>query len=258
MSFNHVSTKNFALTVGGVLNICGDLTDEDCDLIIQSSILRQIQFARGKVNNSTLKRINHHFLSTGGNIGLRVDINGMGAFTNLDFLAFLPDLKKLTVYLVNDNEIGKINDYLQLEELGLLTEKLSIKEVARHKSLKRLFIGEKPKDIDVVAQMPWLESLTFSKQTLKSLDFLQPLKNLKELHFMLGGTKNLTALPMLGVIEKLSFMMVRQLMMTDLLPINQMKHLKDLKFDGQPHLTDLDWLDDKSIKTKIIACKNFK
>lgn len=253
-----ISTDRFNFNANGILNIYKDLTDEDCEAVIQNSIFQHIQFARGTVNNATLQRINHHFLSTGRNISLRVDLNGHGAFTNLDFLAFLPDLKNLKVSMYGNNEVSKINDYLQLEELYIGPYKISIKEIIHQKSLKKLFIGEKPKDIDVVGQMPWLEKLTFSKQTLKSLDFMEPLKNLKELHFMLGGTKNLTALPTLGLIEKLSFMMVRQLMVADLLPINQMKYLKELVFDGQPHLTDLDWLDNKNIKTRVIACKNFK
>ncbi len=40
--------------------------------------------------------------------------------------------------------------------------------------------------------------------------------------------------------------------------INEMKYLKELVFDTQAHLTDLDWLKDKSIKTQIINCKNFR
>ena len=81
---------------------------------------------------------------------------------------------------------------------------------------------------------------------------------LKELHFKLGGTKNLIDLPNIGKIEKLSFMWVRQLMIENLLPINEMKYLKELSFDTQAHLTDLDWLKDTSIKTEIINCKNFR
>jgi hypothetical protein len=43
-----------------------------------------------------------------------------------------------------------------------------------------------------------------------------------------------------------------------LLPINKMSDLKELKFDTQTHLTELDWLTNKNIKTEIINCKNFK
>lgn len=253
-----VYTDNFALTIGGVLNIYYDLTKEDCDLILGAERFNQIQFAGDKLNDKTLHYINEVLLPSRQNICLRVVINGYGAFNDLNFLSKLPNLRNLTADLFKTDEIETINKYLRLEVLAIGTHKVSLKPIVQQTGLKKLFVFDKPKNIEVIGQMPWLQNLTFSMQTLQGLDFLIPLSNLKELHFKLGGTKNLVDLPNIGKIEKLSFMWVRQLMIENLLPINEMKHLKELSFDTQAHLTDLDWLKNKSIKTEIINCKNFR
>jgi hypothetical protein len=258
ISTTPVYTDNFALTIGGVLNIYYDLTKEDCDLILEAKRFNQIQFAGDKLSGNTLKYINETLLPSRQNICLRLVINGHGAFDNLDFLSKLPNLKNLTADLFKNDEIEKINKYLKLDTLAIGTHRVSLKPIIKQTFLKNLFVFDKPKDIEIIRQMPWLENLTFSMQTLKSLDFLIPLSNLRELHFKLGGTKNLNELPNIGKIEKLSFMWVRQLMIENLLPITEMKYLQELSFDTQAHLTDLDWLKDKSIKTEIINCKNFK
>lgn len=253
-----VYTDNFALTIGGVLNIYNDLTKEDCDLIIGAQRFNQIQFAGSKLSGETLKHIDETLLPSQQNICLSIVVNGNGAFDSLDFLSKLPNLKNLTVDLLNTNEVEKINKYLNLNILAIGIYKNSLKPVIQQVGLTSLFVFGQPKDIEIVGQMPWLENLTFSMQTLKSLDFLSNLSRLKELHFKLGGTKNLSNLPNIGKIEKLSFMRVRQLMIENLLPINEMKYLKDLSFDTQPHLTDLDWLNNEQVKSEIINCKNFK
>jgi hypothetical protein len=258
ISTTPIYTDNFALTIGGVLNIYYDLTKEDCDLILEAKRFNQIQFAGDKLNDHTLRYINETLLPSRQNICLRVIINGYGAFGNLNFLSKLPNLKNLTADLFKNDEFEKINKYLKLDTLAIGTHRVSLKPLIKQTLLKKLFVFDKPKDIETIGQMTWLENLTFSMQTLKSLDFLVPLKNLKELHFKLGGTKNLTELPKIGKIEKLTFMWVRQLMIDNLLPINDMKYLKELSFDTQAHLTDLDWLINKSIKTEIVNCKNFK
>jgi len=258
ISTTHVYTDNFALTIGGVLNIYYDLTNDDCDLIVGAKRFNQIQFSGSELNEKTLKLINDELLSSRENVCLSITLNGEGVFENLDFLSKLSNLKNLTVDVVKTDEVEKINKYLNLNALSIGTQKVSLKPIIQQAALKSLFVFGQPKDLEIVGQMHWLEKLTFSMQTLKSLDFLSPLRNLKELNFKFGGTRNLTNLPNIGKIEKLSFMWVRQLMIEDLLPINEMKYLKELSFDTQPHLTDLDWLKDKSIKTEIINCKNFK
>jgi hypothetical protein len=257
ISTTTVYTDNFALTIGGVLNIYYDLTKEDCDLIVKAKRFNQIQFAADKLSNDTFRYINETLLPSRQNICLRILTNGYGAFNNLDFLSKLPNLKNLTADLFKNDEVEKINKFLKLETLAIGTHRISLKPIIQQTFLKNLFVFDKPKDIEFIGKMSWLDNLTFSMQTLKSLDFLIPLVNLKELHFMLGGTKNLDDLPNIGKIKKLSFTRVQKLTIENLLPINNMKFLKELSFDTQAYLTDLDWLKDKTLKTNITNCKNF-
>jgi len=248
---------NFTLSRSGVLNIYYDLTDEDLESIAQASRVSLIQFTRGRLNEHTLKLINKRILTVGNYTGLRVVLNGCGAFHTLDFLTHLSNLKNLTVELFKSKEVEKINEFLQLETLSISAPGISIKDIVRQTSLKELTIAEKPKNIEAIGSMDWIEKLTLANQTLKSLDFLTPLNNLAELGFRLGGTRNLAALPDIGRIERLSFAYIRQLTIENLLPINDMKYIKHLLFDQQPHLTDLNWLKNKSIKTTVTSCKSF-
>jgi len=248
-------SDTFSLTIGGVLNIADDLTKKDCELILQKNILRQIQIG-AIIGHNSLKLINETLLPSRQNISLRMEITST---KTLELLSKLPNLKNLNAYLENGDDLKKINQYLNLETLAIGGPKVSLKPVLEQKILKELFIYiDKPMDIENIGQMNWIDKLTFSTQTLKNLDFLIPLDRLKELHFMLGGTKNLKALSQIGRIEKLSFTRVRKLLIEDLLPINEMKFLKKLTFDTQAHLTDLNWLKNKNIKTEVIDCKNYK
>jgi hypothetical protein len=251
-------SDTYILTGGGVLNIYDNLSLKDCKEIEVKNMLRQIQFAKDfKVLDNTLFLINKYFLTKSNPPPIRFTLNGFGAFKNLDCLEYLPNMKSITVDFFKNNEISKINKWLTLESIGIVGDKISIKEIVQQKELKRLFVGGKLKDIEVIGQMKSLRSLSFSQMTLKSLDFLVGLNKLEELNFMLGGTKNLEALPKIPNIKKMNFTYVRQLLIPDLMPLNQMKNLQELEFDTLPHLTDLDWLTDKNIKVKVRDCKSF-
>jgi hypothetical protein len=252
-------SDNFILTIGGVLNIYNDLTEADCKSIVLTNKLRQIQFAKSfKVANKTFGLINSHFLTLDKKPIFRFTLNGFDAVSDLECLSQLPNLKSLTVDMFKNNQLDKINQYSKLTTLGLGGNGISIKPIAQQTNLEELFLFEKLKDIEIIGSMTNLKKITFSKMTLKNLDFLTNLDNLRELNFMLGSATNYERLPDIGKIEKLSFTWVRQLTVEHLLPINKMSDLKELKFDTQTHLTELDWLTNKNIKTEIINCKNFK
>ncbi|MES2515958.1 MAG: hypothetical protein V4580_17525 [Bacteroidota bacterium] len=251
-------SDNFILTVGGVLNIYNDLTDSDCKSIQSTNKLSQIQFAKSfKVADRTFGLINNHLLTSDKSPTLSFTLNGYDAVDDLTCLSQLSNVKSLTVDMFKNNQIDKINQYTSLTKLGL-GGGISIKSVTEQKKLEELFLFEKLKDIESIGSMTNLKKITFSKMTIKNLDFLTSLINLKELHFMLGSATNYDKLPDIGKIEKLSFTWVRQLTVQHLLPINEMKFLKELKFDTQAHLTDLDWLTNRTIKTEVINCKTFR
>jgi hypothetical protein len=251
-------SDNFILTVGGVLNIYNNLTEADCRAIVLTNKLRQIQFAKSfKVANKTFGLINSNLLTLDKKPIFSFTLNGFDAVNDLECLSQLPNLKSLTVDMFKNNQLNKINQYSQLTTLGLGGNGVSIKSITEQTNLEELFLFEKLKDIEAIGSMTNLKKITFSKMTLKNLDFLINLDNLRELNFMLGSATNYERLPDIGKIEKLSFTWVRQLTVEHLLPINKMHHLKELKFDTQAHLTDLDWLTKKNLKTEIINCKSY-
>jgi hypothetical protein len=251
-------SDNFIIDHAGVLNIYNNLSESDCKAIQSINKLSQIQFARSfNVAHKTFDLINSYLMSSDKSPTLRFTLNGCDAVNDLNCLRQLPNVKSLNVDMFNNNQLDKINQYTRLTKLGL-GGSISIKTIIEQKDLQELFLFEKLKHIDVIGSMTSLKKITFSKMTLKNLDFLTDLINLKELHFILGSATNYEKLPKIGKIEKLSFTLVRQLKSDHLLPINNMKFLKELKFDTQAHLTDLDWLKNKSIRTKLINCKSFR
>lgn len=254
-----VYSDNFMLTTGGVLNIYHDLTEADCLSITSTNMLKQIQFARAfNVDDGTFELINSRLLPLSKNPTFRVILNGSRAVHNLNCLRFLTNLRSLTVDMFKNDQLKELNRYAKLEVLGLGGHGISVKPITQQTGLEELFLFGKLKDVESISSMKRLKKVTFSQITLKNLDFLTELDDLRELHFMLGSATNYDQLPNIGKIESLSFGHVRQLTTDHLLPITRMKYLKKLGFHTQPHLTDLDWLKDKSIETEVIKCKNYK
>ncbi|MHA4847653.1 hypothetical protein ACX0G7_26035 [Flavitalea antarctica] len=252
-------SANFILDNGGVLNIYNDLTEADCKSIISTNKLKLIQFAKAfKVTSRTFELINNKLLILRPIPGLGLGLNGFDAVDDLECLSQLPNLKSLKVDMYKNNQIDQINKYCRLVKLVLGGNGISIKSIVEQEDVEELFLFEKLKDVEVIGSMRNLKKVTFSKMTLKNHDFLTSIDNLRELHFMLGSATNYQSLPNIGRIEKLSFTWVRQLTVEHLLPINQMSYLKELQFDTQAHLTDLDWLTNKNVNTEVVNCKKFK
>lgn len=252
-------SENYMLNINGVLNIYNNITEADCLAIVSTNKLRQIQFARSfNITDKTFGLINTNLLRLETKPVVSFTLNGFDAVRDLECLKHLPDLKSLSVDMFKENQLDKINRYSRLTSLGLGGNGISIKAITEQTQLESLFLFEKLKDVQVIGSMKNLKKITFSKITLKNLDFLTNIDNLHELHFMLGSATNYEKLPEIGKIERLSFTRVRQLMLDHLSTINKMVHLKELKFVDQPFLTDLDWLINKNLNIEIENCKNFK
>ncbi|TGK20339.1 hypothetical protein [Leptospira stimsonii] len=252
-------SSNFVLLTNGVLNIYDNLTERDCRSILKSGELSSIQFGRRfEVSDKTFELINRKLLTIAKAPYLRLILNGFDAVDNLDCFAQLPNLKFLLVDMFKNDQLDKINRYLKLKSLRIAGNGISIRPIVEQTELEEISLAEKLKDIEVIGSMKNLKRVSFTKVSLKNLDFLLPLKNLEELHFMLGSAPDCSRLPEIGKIKKLSFTLVPKLTIENLLPINRMKFLKELEFRMQPHLFHLDWLTNKKIKTKVVKCKNFK
>ncbi len=254
--------KNYILTYGGILNIYGNCSKLEIDKMGKDAASKGgiilIQWARKfKVSDELLAFLNGVVLEKYPNCCISLTLNGFGAFDDLTFLKHLNNLKRLRINLNQQVDLSPINAYCKLHFLAIGGDRLKIKGISKNKTIEELSVFHKISDVECLAEMTQLEKLDIGGMTLKDLSFLKTLTHLKELKFMSGGTKNLECLPDIGKIEKLSFTSVNQLTIENLLPINQMKYLKELHFENQPHLTDLNWLKKAGVETKITHCKNF-
>ena len=252
-------SDRFIMTVGGVVNIYDNLIDSDCDLILNTQKIKQVQFAeKFKISAHTYDIINHRLLTDNSRPTLRLILNGFGVVDNLNCLEFLHNAKSLSVDMFKNKQIENISKYLQLEHLGIGGQGLSIKSISEQKGLTSLFVFDKLKDIEIIGELIKLKQLTISRMTPKRLDFLTTLNQLEELNFILGSATDYGKLPEIGVIKKMSFTRVRKLTKGHIMVLNEMNYLKELTFNTQVNLFDLDWLSDKSINTEVFNCKNFK
>ena len=254
--------KNYILSNGGILNIYGNCSKLEIDKMMRDAASKGgiilIQLARKfKVSDELLAYLNRIVLEKYPNCGISLTLNGLGAFDDLTFLKHLNNLKRLRINLNQQVDLSPINAYCELHFLAIGGDKLKIKGIVKNKTIEELSVFHKINDVECIAEMTQLKKLDITGMTLKDLCFLNTLTHLKELNFMLGGTKNLESLPDIGKIERLSFTSVNQLTIENLLPINQMKYLKELHFENQPQLTDLNWLKKVGVETKVIHCKNF-
>ena len=254
--------KYYILSNGGTLNIYGNCSQLEIYKMVRDASSKGgiilIQLAKKfKVSDELLGYLNTIVLEKYPNCGISLTLNGLGAFDDLTFLKHLHNSKRLRINMNQQVDLSPINAYCKLHFLAIGGDKLKIKGISKNKTIEELSVFHKINDVECIAEMTQLKKLDITGMTLKDLSFLKTLTHLKELNFMLGGTKNLESLPDIGKIEKLSFTSVNHLIIENLMPINQMKYLKELHFENQPHLTDLNWLKKVGVQTKVIHCKNF-
>jgi hypothetical protein len=134
---------------------------------------------------------------------------------DLEFLRFFPDLRAFSAdALYQLEDIGGLRHLgLQLRTLGLgqTKRKLSLHPLERFTNLHRLFLEGHTKDIDVIAGLTEVRSLTLRSITLPDLTLFAPLSKLKALDLKLGGTKNLAGIEAFRDLRYLEVWMVRGL-----------------------------------------------
>ena len=181
---------------------------------------------------------------------------------NLEVLAELQNLRRLSlgVFELNDNEIFQANNLKNLKELIIgetRTKALNLKYLENYKDLNYLIICGHTKNIDVVGKLTALEYLGLNSISKVKLDFVNKLKRLKSLHFVLGGRENIDEIEE-NEIESLEIIRVRAF--NSFKNISNFTKLKNLQIEDQIQLTELHF--DKEISTltdfKLINCKTFK
>ena len=91
--------------------------------------------------------------------------------------------------MLNKEEVNNLNQLLQSTEVDNV--KLAFALLENYKDLNYLIICGHTKNIDVVGKLTELEYLGLNSISKVKLDFVNKLKRLKSLHFVLGGRENL-------------------------------------------------------------------
>lgn len=138
-----------------------------------------------------------------------------GSIADLGFLRFFPDVRAFSAdamyQLENIDGLRHLSSQLRTLGLGQTKRKLSLRPLERFTNLRRLFLEGHTKDIDVVAGLTEIRSLTLRSITLPDLTLLAPLTKLKALDLKLGGTNNLTGIEAFSDLRYLELWMVRGL-----------------------------------------------
>ena len=196
-------------------------------------------------------------------------IDCLQSVDNLQILKELSNLKSLSIgiYELQDTEILNADNLKNLTELIVTdtkTKAFNLDYLRQFKKLKSLRIGGHTKNIDAVGELSELEFLSLNSVKKVPVNFINKLKKLKTLNFILGGRDNLNEIEE-NEIENLDIVWVRGF--NDLSCISKFPKLKTLKIEDEiqlqkvhfnnifQDLTDLKILNCKTLET-ITGLKN--
>lgn len=171
-----------------------------------------------------------------------VTLRAYGSVPDLEFLRFYPELRRFSAdalydYLESFGGLLHLRPDLQALTLGETRRPLSLQPLGRFTGLRRLCLEKQTKDLDVVARLTSLTSLTLRSITLPDLSLLLPLTRLRALDLKLGGTRDLSLLPRVGKLEYFELWMVRGL--DDITPVAKVTTLQHLFLQALKQVTGL-------------------
>lgn len=152
-----------------------------------------------------------------------LEVDCITRVSNIASLTELKHLSKLSlgVYELKETEILESDNFKHLIALSIgatKTKSLNLEHLKNLTQLKWLFIEGHTKNIQAISELSHLNYLRLHGITKTSLDFINPLKQLKTLELTLGGRENLDEIKE-NNIERLIIGRVRGL--------NQLNNLKD-------------------------------
>jgi protein phosphatase 1 regulatory subunit 7 len=178
---------------------------------------------------------------------------------NLYALGNLIHLQKLSlgVYELKDTEILKLTNLKKLTDLIITetkTKVLNLEYLKDYGNLKYLILGGHTKNISSVGNLEGLEYLSLNSIKKTSVEFINKLKQLKTLKFILGGRENIHEIDN-NEIENLEIIWVRGF--NDISNIRKFKRLKFLKFEDNIKLAKINF-DKEMPYLKTLAISNCK
>ncbi|SEB26400.1 leucine-rich repeat domain-containing protein [Paenibacillus sp. 276b] len=159
-------------------------------------------------------------------------IEGLGEMLRLKEFAFdVFEAESLDVLTLVPNTLE------QLRIGKTKTKKTNLSVLNRFTELKTLSVNGHTTNIETIGTLSSLRSLYVSGMPLKELGYLKDLTGLRELHLSFGGAENLDSLAGMDSLQLLKLQRVKGL--SDLSVLPELKGLRLLGIEDQPHLTSL-------------------
>lgn len=189
-------------------------------------------------------------------------IDCLQSVENLQILKELSNLKSLGIgiFELQDTEILNSENLKKLTELIVTdtkTKAFNLDYLRQYKKLKVLKICGHTKNIDAIGELSELEILTLNAVKKVPVNFINKLKKLKTLNFVLGGRDNINEIQE-NEIENLEIVWVRGF--NDLSCISKFPKLKTLKIEDEIQLPKIHFNNIFKDLTdlKIINCKTLE
>lgn len=207
----------------------------------------------------------HHSTSFDFNILLKIPnvkslyVDCLTKANNVEAISQLLNLQKLSlgVYELTETEILNSENLKKLSELIVTetkTKAFNLEYLRDYKNLRLLIIGGHTKNIEAVGELGNLEYLSFNSVKKTPIHFVNKLKKLKTLKFILGGRENIHEIGE-NEIENLEIVWVRGF--NDISNISNFKKLKTLLIEDNIQLQSVHF--DKGLQhlnyLKILNCK---
>jgi hypothetical protein len=171
----------------------------------------------------------------------RFSADSLRSAINVDCIATMPKLRSLGLGIFDlaslDVLAGISTDLVELGIGGAKTTKLDLGVLARFPALRKLSLEKQVRNIEVLSEVAELEDLTLRSIATKNLDYLAPLRRLRDLDIKLGGITDLSALDGKASLRALALWQVRGL--SELGIVSSLTGLQHLNLQSLPHVKAL-------------------
>jgi hypothetical protein len=178
---------------------------------------------------------------------------------NIEAISKLQNLQKLSlgVFELKETEILNSENLQSLSELIVTdtkTKAFNLEYLKGYKNLKYLLIGGHTKNIEAVGELDNLEYLSFNSVKKIPVPFINKLKKLRTLRFILGGRENIHEIGE-NEIENLEIVWVRGF--NDITNISNFKKLRTLLIEDNIQLQGVHFDKEHPFlsEVKILNCK---
>lgn len=186
----------------------------------------------------------------------------MREVSHIEALTELQHLRRLSlgIFELKETEIFQASNFKNLKELIIgdtRTKSLNLKYLENFRDLNSLVISGHSKNIEVIGELTNIETLSLNSSSKVPVGFVNKLRKLKSLHFILGGRENLDEISE-NEIETLEIVRVRGF--NSFHNISNFKKLKHLIIEDQIQLQEFHFPEEllSMEDLKLINCKTLK